>query len=319
MKKWLKRISYSILTIFILLNIVSAFHAYKFTHFYTDGVGIKKPEQMGFIDKASAICFGINYPKSKVVDSLLIPHTTVTITTSDSLKLEAWHLMQPVIGDLLITKGTVLLFHGHGSSKSALIKEATEFYSLGYNVLMTDFRAHGNSEGNVCTIGYNESKDVKAAHDYIQQKGEKHIVLWGISLGAASIAKAIPDFNLKPQKIILEMPFGSLHNAVKGRVKMMGLPQQPISAMLTFWGGIEQGFWAFNHNPSDYAKSIACPVLLQWGVLDTRVTSEETTILFNNIPALQKKLVKYEESGHVSLCSNENEKWLTEIQSFLTL
>ena len=319
MKKWLKRIGYTVLTIFILLNIVSAFHAYKFTHFYTDGTSLKKPEQMSIVDKATAICFGVNYPKSKTVDSLLIPHNTIAITTDDSVKLEAWHLTQSTIGDVNLSKGTVLLFHGHGSSKSALIKEAIEFYSLGYNVLMTDFRAHGNSEGSVCTIGYNESKDIKAAYDFIQQKGEKHILLWGISLGAASIAKAIADFNLKPQKVILEMPFGSLHNAVKGRVKMMGLPQQPISAMLTFWGGVEQGFWAFNHNPSDYAKSITCPVLLQWGVLDARVTNEETIILFNNLPSLHKKLVKYEESGHVSLCSSENEKWITEVQSFLAL
>lgn len=317
MKKWIKRIGYTILTVFILLNIVSAFHAYKFTHFYENGTGIKRPEQMSIVDKATAICFGINYPKSKVVDSLLIPHNTISITTNDSVKLEAWHLMQPALGDLSESKGTVLLFHGHGSSKSALMQEATEFYRLGYNVLMTDFRAHGNSEGTVCTIGYNESKDVKAAYDYIQQKGETHIVLWGISLGAASIAKAIADFNLQPQKVILEMPFGSLHNAVKGRVKMMGLPQQPISAMLTFWGGIEQGFWAFNHNPADYVKKIKSPVLLQWGVLDSRVTNEETTTLFNNIPVSNKKFVQYENSGHVSLCSNENEKWITEVQSFL--
>ena len=59
------------------------------------------------------------------------------------------------------------------------------------------------------------------------------------------------------------MPFGSLPDAVKGRVKIMGLPQEPISTLLTFWGGVQNGFWAFNLKPSEYAKKIKCPVLLQ--------------------------------------------------------
>lgn len=74
---------------------------------------------------------------------------------------------------------------------------------------------------------------------------------------------------MQPSKIILEMPFGSLNNAVKGRVRTMGLPEQPISTLLCFWGGAEQGFWAFNHNPYEYAQKITCPTLLQWGVNNT--------------------------------------------------
>ena len=318
MKKWFKRIGLTIFVLFILLNIITAFHAYKFTHFYADAKPIKKPEQMNIGDKLSAIFFGVNYPKSKVIDSLLIPHSTIKITTSDSLQLEAWYLQQPKFdSDVNMHKGTVLMFHGHGSNKSAVIREAEEFYSLGYNVITTDFRAHGNSEENICTIGYNESKDVKAVYDYIQQKGETNIVLWGISLGASTITKAIYDYNLQPSKIILEMPFGSLNNAVKGRVRTMGLPEQPISTLLCFWGGAEQGFWAFNHNPYEYAQKITCPTLLQWGVNDARVTATETEELFNNLATSNKKWIKYENCGHVSLCKNENDKWKGAVTSFL--
>lgn len=318
MKKWLKRIGLTIVILFVLLNIISAFHAYKFTHFYEDAEPIKKPEQMNAGEKAKAIFFGINYPKSKVVDSLLIPHATIKIKTADSLQLESWYLEQPKLeGDVNFKKGTVLLFHGHGSNKSAIIKEIEAFYSLGYNVLATDFRAHGNSEGNVCTIGFNESKDVKAAFDFIQSKGETNIIVWGISLGAATITKTINDYEIKPNKIILEMPFGSLSDAVKGRVRTMGLPEQPIATLLSFWGGTQQGFWAFSHNPFEYAQSIKCPTLLQWGVLDKRVTLTETQAIFTNIASSKKKLVKYEQCGHVSLCKNEYNKWIEEVTNFL--
>ena len=92
--KWLKRIGYTIIGIFILLNIMAAFHAYKFTHFYSNIPPAKKTEQMSAAEKASAIFFGMNYPKSKVVDSLHPTHTTIKLTTSDGLKLESWWLQQ---------------------------------------------------------------------------------------------------------------------------------------------------------------------------------------------------------------------------------
>jgi uncharacterized protein len=307
----LRRILVLVLILFVLLNVMSAFHAYKFTHFYEEpGLKRAKPEEMSIGDKASAIFLGVKYPKS--VNSLIpqIPYETVHLTTSDQLKIEAWHCRQAS------PKGTVILFHGHGSSKSKVLPEAMSFYSMGYNVFLVDFRAHGGSQGNTCTIGYKEAEEVKLAYDHIRQN-EKNIILWGISLGAATITHAIDEYNLKPAKVILEMPFGSLLEAVKGRVRTMGLPAQPLSSMLAFWGGIEQGFWAFSLNPCNYAAKINCPTLIQWGRNDARVTEEEANCIFNSVPAAQKKLVVYEHSGHQSLFANETEKWEKEVGNFV--
>jgi len=124
------------------------------------------------------------------------------------------------------------------------------------------------------------------------------------------------DYDLDPQKVILEMPFASLLHAVKSRVKMMGLPKEPVASMLTFWGGVEQGFWAFNLCPSEYAKEIKCPVLLQWGRQDARVGREEIDEIFKNISS-RKKLVIYETAAHQSLCKKEPAKWRETIESFL--
>jgi len=213
--------------------------------------------------------------------------------------------------------GTVILFHGHGSSKSKVLNEAYYMFGLGFNTFLVDFRAHGGSEGETCTIGYNESEEVKLSYDYIQRSGEKNICLWGISMGASAITHAISEYRLQPQRIILEMPFGSLKEAVKGRMRIMGIPGEPMATLLTFWGGTEQGFWAFNLNPSEYARNIYCPVLLQWGANDSRVTKTETEEIFDNLGATEKKLVIYETAKHESLCSKEPQKWQNEIKGFL--
>lgn len=310
MRKILKILLRTFLVFFILLNVITAFHAYKFTHFYDQGeVTVKKNEDKSGWDKTKEVLFGINAVKRQndAVDSI---YQNIYLTTKNRLKLQGWYI--PVD----TAKGTVLLFHGHGGTKSGVIAEAAAFRKMGYNTLLMDFRAHGNSEGNTCTIGFKESEDVKLAFDYIKGKGEKNIVLWGISMGAATIAKAIADYDLKPTKVIMEMPFGSILAAAEGRIKMMKLPAEPLAALVTFWGGVENGFWAFSMKPSNFVKKISCPVLLQWGKNDPRVSKEETEEVFHNINT-QKEIVIYENSGHESLCKKENEKWLTTVTSFL--
>ncbi len=312
MKRFLKTVARTVFVLFLLLNVVVAFHAYKFTHFYDNGfMTVKAQADKTGWDKIKEILFGINAVKQKNTVATDSTFNTVYLQTKEDLKLEGWYLQT----DSAV--GTVCLFHGHGGTKSGVNTEAEEFRKLGYNTLLIDFRAHGNSQGNKCTIGYNEAEDVKLAYDFIKNKGEKNIVLWGISMGASTITKAIKDYKLLPSKVILEMPFSTIEDAVMGRVKMMGLPAQPISTLLTFWGGAENGFWAFSMKPQEYVKEISCPVLLQWGRNDPRVTKGEEDVMFANIQSANKKFVIFENSGHESLCKSETAKWVNEISGFL--
>ncbi|MGE5106318.1 MAG: alpha/beta hydrolase [Sphingobacteriales bacterium] len=312
MKKLFRILLKTVLVLFILLNIIVAFHAYKFTHFYNDGeVEVKKPEEQTTWDKTKSILFGIDFVKSRNLVAPDNAYEVVKLKTGGDLQLEGWYLKK----DSAI--GTVIMFHGHGSSKSKILHEASYMESLGYNIMLIDFRGHGGSDGNTCTIGMDEAEDVKLTYDFIGSKGEKNIILWGISLGAATITHSISEYKLQPSKVILEMPFGSLLQAVKGRMKIMGLPPQPASSLLTFWGGVEHGFWAFNLNPCDYVKTISCPVLLEWGAKDARVTKEEIDCIYQNLHSVQKKLAVYQTAKHESLCDKEPEKWKAEIKSFL--
>lgn len=311
MKKLLYRILKITAALFVLLNIIVIFHAYKFTHFYNAGeIVIKQNKDKTTWDKTKEILFGINAQKqpNELPDTSYI---AVTLTTKDSIKLDAWFTK------VTNAKGTVCMFHGHGGTKSGNKAEAAAFRKMGYNTFQLDFRAHGSSGGNTCTIGFDETEDVKLAYDYVKNTGEKNIVLWGISMGASTITKAINDFTLQPQKIILEMPFGTIEDAVKGRLKLMHLPPQPIATLLTFWGGTIHGFWAFGMKPEEYAKKIHCPVLLQWGVNDPRVSRSEEDILFKNLGTQNKKFVVYETAAHESLCKKENEKWVATVKDFL--
>ena len=316
MKKILKVFLWTMVIGFILFNFMTAMQAYKLTHFYDRGsVKPVAPNNRTTRDNIHDILLGPNAIKST---SIAPPDTslkTVFLSTKDQLILEGWYIRTT---DSL-PKGTVILFHGHGGSKSGVLCEAEGFRTLGYHTLLVDFRAHGNSEGNTSTIGYTEAEDVQLAYEYIlKEKKDSNIILWGISMGAAAITKAVNDYALLPKKIILEMPYASILQAAEGRIRMMGVPPEPLARFITFWGGVEHGFWAFDMKPFEFVKNINSPVLIQWGEKDNRVTRKEIDMIYSNIP-VSKKLVTYSNSGHESLCKNEHSKWMFEIYSFLAL
>src|SRR5579871_1715539 len=305
-----KRIVYSLLLLFLLINIIVINHAYHFTHFYEHGTVRSISEQTdGFMGKIKVALFGLKQEKlvGALPDSV---YSNVKLKTKDGLTLDGWLIRMPH------AKGTIVLFHGHGSEKSANLSQSNTFNEMGYSTLLIDFRAHGKSEGNTCTVGYREAEDVKSAYDFLKSNGEEQIILYGISLGAATITKAVADYELKPDKIILEMPFASLTETVEGKMRAAGLLRRPLGSLLTFWGGAINGFWAFDMKPEEFVKKINCPVLLQWGKKDEGVTEAEINRLYNNISS-PKKFVVYENSGHENLCENEPDKWEENVGAFL--
>lgn len=311
MPKWLKRTGYVVLALFLLFNAMMASQAYYFTHFYPLSEQPANHTTLSGIAKWKALLFGMPFYKSQVVDSLTIPHQNITITTVDGQSLSAWWIPKDS------ALGTIIVFHGHGSNKSALIPEEKAFHTLGYQVLAVDFRAHGNSTGTVCTIGYKEAEDVHAAYTYVKAHTQQPIILYGISLGAATILQAMQQYAISPDKVILEMPFGTLQNAAEGKLRTMHIPTEPLATALTFWGGIEQGFWAFDVRPQYAAAAVHCPVLLQWGLQDQRVTQTETNTIFKNLASHNKIMVVYALSHHQSLLQNEPIKWQQTVSDFL--
>ena len=310
MKRFFKFLLWTLIVLLVLVNIISATNAYKFTHFYdARPVDEKGSSPKSAWSRAGHMLFGQDYYK-KANTGTPDSFATVTIETPDGIRLEGWYR------HVARSNGSVALFHGYGDNKTKILPEAMGFLDMGYNVLLIDFRGHGNSSGHTCTIGYREADDVKAAYDFLADKGENHIVLWGISMGAASICHAVEKYHLQPSKVILEMPFATMKDAVEGQLNTMHLPEEPFGVLLTFWGGIEHGFWAFSMDPDQYAASIHCPVLLQQGVSDQRVKPAETREIFEHLHE-PKHLILYQSSGHESLCKKEHLKWLATVSAFL--
>lgn len=70
------------------------------------------------------------------------------------------------------------MVHGFANNKSNMKPYAMLFHDLGYNVLMPDNEAHGESQGNLIGYGWNDRLNVMAWTDQlIKEKPDSQITL----------------------------------------------------------------------------------------------------------------------------------------------
>lgn len=301
---------------FVLLavNAVAFMQAWKMTHFQPEGSRTGAIEKLGPLQKVRLVLFGVVMPRPairKTPGEVGLKSETVTIPSSDGLRLEAWLVKSPR------SKGTVVLFHGYGACKSDCVEEALEFNQMGYTTLLLDFRGSGGSDGNYTSIGYDEADDVSAALDYARKLAPgKPVILYGKSMGSASILCACERKGIKPDALIMECPFDRMLSTAANRFASMGLSAFPFAHLLIFWGGAQHGFWAFSHNPVAYARSANTPTLLMAGLKDNRVTERQARSIYDNL-AGPKRFVVFPEAGHTSFLGSDKEKWRSAITDFL--
>ena len=103
----------------------------------------------------------------------------VNFLSRDGLQLYGWFLKgekQPV----------VILLHGLGATSLSMSDQARFLQKAGYNVLMFDFRAHGDSQGDTIT-GTMEHNDILGALDYLASRADVdacQVGILGVSYGA---------------------------------------------------------------------------------------------------------------------------------------
>lgn len=308
-RKLLKYTLYTILILFVFINIIAYSNAYKFTHFQSDLSEKPDIENANLIEKTQFLLLGLDIPKPQNRIKPTLSHKTFTLSSNDQ-NLECWYIPN----DSADT--TVILFHGYAGSKQDMLDRAYIFHEMGYNTLLVDFMGCGGSDGEQTTIGYYESINVRDVYNYTKLHYGKNIILTGTSMGAAAILKAEHDYSLNPLAMILECPYSTMLKTVALRFEIVNLPSFPMAQMLTFWGGIQNKFNAFEMKPVNFAKSVTCPTLLIYGEKDTKVTKDETLDIFNNLNS-EKRLKIYPSSSHADYLLNDKEAWEKDVRTFL--
>lgn len=294
----------------LLVNAVAFLHAYRFTHFSsTDIARSELATNTSFAKKLKMLLIGIDNPRPQNRTLPSVPYETIAL--EGTAALEGWLM------SVENPKGSVVLFHGYAGWKGELLPAAEAFRELGYRTLLIDFPGSGGSEGDDTTIGYREAQDVRAVYDYARRQfPEEKLILYGFSMGAAAIMRAVDAYGIAPDALVLGCPFSTMRETVHNRFRMLGVPPVVFADLLVLWGGVQHGYWAFAHNPVDYAERITIPTLLLYGQLDQRVTLSETEQIYQAL-AGPKQLVIFEQANHESYAGHDPQRWKEVVSSFL--
>lgn len=139
---------------------------------------------------ASRLTAPDNEPMEATPASVGLDFREVELESTDGIRLVGWWVPKEN------SSRAVLLVHGWGGNKSneQVLATAPIYARAGYNVLMIDLRAHGESAGNRRTLGYRETRDVRGALSWLKERGFKpeDTVLHGWSMGAATVVRSAP-------------------------------------------------------------------------------------------------------------------------------
>ena len=170
---------------------------------------------------------------------------------------------------------TVICVHGYRGTVHQMAPAARRFVQAGWNALVPWQRCHGPSQGRFHGLGFLERLDALDWAVWAAQNGGTDIVLYGISMGAATVMMASGEREISalPVKaVIADCGFSSITAQIKTAMKK----QFPVSYAQIMAAGslitkIRAGFFWRQGSCTEFVRRAALPKLFIHGTADTFV------------------------------------------------
>lgn len=198
----------------------------------------------------------------------------ILISIAEGLTLSSWY--KPATQG----KPTLLYLHGNAGHIGYRMYLVRQFLDAGLGVLLLEYRGYGNNPGNPTESGLYD--DGRAAIHFLQKQGipEKHIVLYGESLGTGVATKIATEFSICA--LVLQSPYTSLRALGRYHYPWLPIPTRD------------------KYDSLSRIHKIHAPVLMLHGKLDVVVPYRQGRALFHeaNQP---KKWIEFPMKGHLNL------------------
>ena len=223
-----------------------------------------------------------------------LPYERVSFSSFDGTMLRGWFVpaIQP--------RGTVIFCHGRAGSKAPDLIYVPQLRQHGFNVLLFDFRAHGESDGAQSSLVYYERHDLLAAIAYLQERGIREVGLMGFSMGAA-VAIATAPLSQAVRAVIADSGFAELRTILVTYLQQHGIPRLIASGLATLiiWtAGLRLGCHLPDADPLRWVNQISPrPLLLIHGGQDQGIPVSDARRLYK-AAGDPKELWVVSEAGH---------------------
>lgn len=221
-------------------------------------------------------------------------------------------------------QATLVLCHGFRGCKEMMHLYADLFPA--FNLLMFDFRAHGDSEPGYISFGYHEYKDVIAATRWARERAQAElhavfrlpVIVLGISMGGAAALMAAEADHELCDALIVDSSFADLAQTLAGVLgKKAQLPQYPflpiLKQMLNFFGSCDVDMV----KPIKSVHAIDKPILFIHSCLDAMTAPDATLALYAASRNKASKLWMAPSGKHGFIHHEHPEKYTKKIIKFL--
>ena len=223
----------------------------------------------------------------------------IFIRSRDGLNLHALYLAAPQHSGKL-----VILHHGFTSHAIDNSTHAKFFHEQGYEVLLLDLRAHGESDGKYVGFGILDRYDTLEWVRYGRERVGKdvRIVLHGTSMGGATVLMALglPEIQESVSAVIADCAYTSPADIFAHVIrKDYHLPPAPIIGLNGLYSQHLAGYRFDEYSTLDALRYNRVPVLFIHGKEDKFVPTWMTQKNYDACPS-KKRLLFVENAGHGS-------------------
>lgn len=222
----------------------------------------------------------------------------VTTTSFDGLKLVGHYIEQN-------SDKTVIIVHGFGGTYQDMQQHCNLFYQRDYNILLTENRAHGESEGRCVGFGYVDRQDICGWINFLNQsKPNQKIVLFGLSMGGTAVCFTASE--KLPSNVVAIISDCAFSNGSKQidyvlkKYKILGkIAKKHLLSYL-------KRLYALDILQIDATKSVKntkIPILYIHGSDDKYVPIENMFELYDSTPANLREKYIVENAGHGQSCA----------------
>ncbi len=218
-----------------------------------------------------------------------------------------------------VTNNWVIIVHGYDSEALNMGCYAENFYNMGYSVLIVDQRGFGLSEGNETSMGFKEKTDIRKWIDYLNRNGAEKIILFGVSMGAATVMLVSgTNLPLNVYAVIEDCGYTSVYDEFRYNLKrMFRLPENPFMYIAEIYVKFRYGWKLNKYNSCKSAVSLCkIPILFIHGSADDFVPFYMHEELFESAVCEKEKLIIY-GAGHAESHIINKELYWNTIEQFI--
>ncbi|MBR0207819.1 MAG: alpha/beta fold hydrolase [Oscillospiraceae bacterium] len=211
-----------------------------------------------------------------------------------------------------------VICHGQTANRYAALKYADLFLRAGFSVLIYDERYFGESDGDCCTLGQEESLDLAEILSQLRLRfGEDCLIaLHGESMGAATALLALRYTSV--DLIVADCPFADSEQLFRQWLgNYLPIPPGLILPWFTYAARRRFGYLVGENSPIEAVRGAEVPICFMHGAADTLIDCRHSEELYRACRDGRSELHLFDGADHAQSIVSDRARYERIVLDFL--